>query len=399
MWLTCSGSLLANLAAKDSAGFEAAEGTVAHSVGEEWLKTEERPDHLVGDIVEVDEGDEVFHIEITTEMLDYVQQYVDWCMYLPGDTFVEKRVYFSQLTPIPKQGGTADHFACEPGVLTITDLKYGIGEPVSAEENTQAMLYALGVFYEWDWMYHFERIVIRIAQPRRDNMDVWETTRDRLMEFAGYVKARAALAWVPNAPRTPSEKGCRWCKVKGDCPAYLTIAEDIADDAFADFDEISTERMERAMKRLDQRIDPPKLEKPMKLTTRQLVKLNEYGPLFKAFFEGIEEELTSRAQDGEKVPGKKLVEGISHRVFTSEAEAEEAAEEAGLDALDLYDVKMKTPAQTEELLMKRLGLKKAEAVKVLAKAVRKPPGKPKLVPITDKRPELLIDVDEVYADL
>ncbi len=78
MWLTCSGSLLANLAAKDSAGFEAAEGTVAHSAGEDWLKTEERPDHLVGDIVEVDEGDEVFHIEITTEMLDYVQQYVDW---------------------------------------------------------------------------------------------------------------------------------------------------------------------------------------------------------------------------------------------------------------------------------------------------------------------------------
>lgn len=399
MWLTCSGSLLANLAADDEAGFEAAEGTVAHSVGEEWLKTGERPDHLVGDIVEIDEGHEVFHIEITTEMLDFVQEYVDWCMYLPGDKFVEKRVYFSQLTPIPKQGGTADHFALEPGVLTITDLKYGIGEPVSAEENTQAMLYALGVFYEWDWAYNFQRIVIRIAQPRRDNMDVWETTRDRLMEFAGYVKARAALAWVPNAPRTPSEKGCRWCKVKRDCPAYLTIAEDIADDAFADLDEISTERMERAMKRLDQRIEPPVLEKPMKLTTKQLIKLSQYGSLFKSFFEGIDEELISRAQDGEKVPGKKLVEGVSHRVFTSEEEAEEAVAEAGLDPLDLYVAKTRTPAQMEEMLMKKRGLKKAEAVKILAKAVRKPPGKPTLAPITDKRPELVIDVDEMFADL
>ena len=73
MWLTCSGSLLANLAAEDSAGFEAAEGTVAHSVGEEWLKTEERPIHRIGEIVPVQEGEETFNIEITTEMLDYVQ--------------------------------------------------------------------------------------------------------------------------------------------------------------------------------------------------------------------------------------------------------------------------------------------------------------------------------------
>ena len=166
MWLYCAGSLIPNLLAEDTAGEDAAYGTVAHGVAERWLKTGVKPVDLIGTVEKVDEGHAVFEIEITHSMLEYVQEYVDWSVFLPGDHYVEQRVDFSRLTPIPKQGGTADHIACEPGALTITDLKMGKGVQVFAKGNTQARLYALGAFYRWDEQYHFQRIVIRIAQPR-----------------------------------------------------------------------------------------------------------------------------------------------------------------------------------------------------------------------------------------
>jgi hypothetical protein len=74
MWLTCSGSLIPNVLSHDSAGEEAAEGTVAHSVAERWLTSGERPEHLIGTVETVDGWD----IEITEEMMAYVGDYVDY---------------------------------------------------------------------------------------------------------------------------------------------------------------------------------------------------------------------------------------------------------------------------------------------------------------------------------
>ena len=112
MWLYCSGSLIANLTEPDSSSFEAAEGTVAHGVGEEWLKTGKRPLHLVGTSVIVNERDgKTYVIPITHTMLDFVQEYVDWCDMLEGQHYVETKAFFSEYMPIPDQGGTADHAA------------------------------------------------------------------------------------------------------------------------------------------------------------------------------------------------------------------------------------------------------------------------------------------------
>src|SRR5690606_41457861 len=68
----CRGSLIPNLLAPDIASFEAAEGTVAHSVHEEWLKTGEKPVHMLGRVERVQEGNQVFEIEIDREMLNNV---------------------------------------------------------------------------------------------------------------------------------------------------------------------------------------------------------------------------------------------------------------------------------------------------------------------------------------
>jgi hypothetical protein len=110
MWLTCSGSLIPNVLSHDSAGEEAAEGTTAHAVAEEWLTSGERPEHLIGTVRRVDGWD----IEITEEMMAYVSDYVDYVEALLADAVefqTETRVDFSNLTPIPDQGGTADNIA------------------------------------------------------------------------------------------------------------------------------------------------------------------------------------------------------------------------------------------------------------------------------------------------
>jgi hypothetical protein len=420
MWLWCSGSLLANLAAKDEAGEEAAEGTVAHGIAEHWLKTGERPDHIIGLSELITEGDQVFEIMITKSMLDYVEEYVDWCVNLPGDHRVEQRVFFSEYTPLKNQGGTADHQAFEPGVLTITDLKYGQGVAVYAAAdpsdpraviwkddgdfelngNPQGLLYALGSFLEWDWLYSFQRIVIRIAQPRRDQFDVWETTREELLAFADFVKVRAAAAWVPGAPRRPSEKACRWCNVKAGCPAYLKVLEDLADDAFDVVGgEVTPADTEDIMDALGAGLFDPKLTTPTELTTEHMAKAIAFRGMFDAWFNAIEAELERRALDGVKVPGKKLVESRSNRVFASQPEAIKRLGEAGVSWVELFDLKFISPAQAEDLLKDQAGMKKKDAVEFLEPVVRKPPGKPTLVSIADKRPEYVHPADDAFDDV
>ena len=115
MWTACAGSLIPNVLSEDTAGEAAAEGTVAHGVAETWLKSGKKPKHLIGTIERV----EGFDIEITHSMLDFVEQYVTWCWQLAGDHYIESKVYFDDLTPIPRQGGTADHCACLPEWLII----------------------------------------------------------------------------------------------------------------------------------------------------------------------------------------------------------------------------------------------------------------------------------------
>ena len=403
MWLTCSGSLIPNLLADDEAGEDAAYGTVAHGVAELWLQTGLRPDHLLDSVETVDEGHAVFEIEIDAAMLDFVQQYVDWCSVLPGDHFVEQRVDFSCLTPIPGQGGTADHIALTPGVLTITDLKMGKGVQVFATNNTQARLYALGAFYRWDWEYDFQRIVIRIAQPRLDHFDSWEITRDELLAFAEYVRERAAAAWQPNAPRTPGEKSCQWCKVKADCVDVAAYAEALVEGVFDDLDSTLTEeQVVRFIDRLDDEFDPYELQ-PAKLhtlTTAQKSLLIRNRKVIENWLKSIEDNLEKLLLAGEKVPGFKMVEGRSNRIFPDPAGAPDTLEMlTGVPAEAFVSRSTCTPAQAEEILRKKGGYKKAQLPDLIGRLAVKPRGKPVMAPAHDRRQELTLGCDDVFEDL
>ena len=105
---------------------------------------------------------------------------------------IEKRVDFSQY--VPDGFGTADCILLSGNTLHVVDLKYGKGVPVSAEENPQMMLYALGAYQAYSFLYDIRNIHLVIVQPRLDSITEWECSLEELLEFAEYVKDRAKLA-------------------------------------------------------------------------------------------------------------------------------------------------------------------------------------------------------------
>lgn len=404
MWAYCSGSLIPNIQVKDTAGLEAATGTVAHGIAEMWLKSGIRPDHLIGTTETVIEGEGedqiVFEILIDAEMLDYVEQYVDWCAWLPGQHFVEVRVDFSDLMPIKNQGGTADHAACEYQRLTITDLKYGRGIQVFALKNTQALLYAYGFFIEHDWLYDFQEIVIRICQPRFNHFDEWVITRKELLEWAEFLRERAALAWVYDAPRTPSEKACQWCKIKEDCSAFVAWMERVTCSYFDDLDQpITVEEMEDLEWRLDAgknfKLKPTPIHT---LTVEQKVAIFRQKSLINQWFDKLGQDLYSRLLKGEKAPGLKLVQGNTRRSFKAPQKAINELKWLGLREDEILEKKLISPAQAETALVRK-GYKRKELENLIDHLIRRSPGKSVMTSAEDKRESLDELADDTFDDL
>lgn len=400
MSLGCSGSLIPNLLSPDDSGAEAAEGTVAHGVAETWLRTTKKPKHLLNTTQVVAAKPNPFEVLITHEMLDQVQRYVDWCWSLPGTHYIEQRVDYSRITPLDDQGGTMDHAACWWQHLVITDLKYGKGYFVDVKNNSQLMLYALGFFYEWDWLYDFRHIKIRVAQPRMENMDEWDITREELLAFADYAKGRWALAWQIDAPRTPGAKQCQWCKVKASCAAFATFQDYMLAGTVMDLTKpMAVEDIAATVEDIDWMV-PFKHFRPMAdLDTTQMSILYQYKPMMAAWWESLEIELKKRAARGDIGPLQKIVEGRSKRYYPDPDKAiKYFVDELEIPRDEVVVSKPASPATMEKVLRKH-GFKASELPDLLANVAMKPPGKPSLVSKSDRRPAISEIDDVIYRDL
>jgi hypothetical protein len=404
MWAYCSGSLIPNLYESDNSGAEAAEGTVAHGVAERWLKdciernlpaSACRPDHLIGTTEIIGE----FAIEITLDMLEHLYGYVEWCNVLPGVHFVETKVDFSDLTPIKRQRGTADHAACMPRKLTVSDLKYGTGVQVYARENSQAIIYGYGFFRLHDDLFDFEEIEIRIGQPRLNHYDSWTITRDELLEWAKWIKDRAYAAWCHNAARTPSLKACQWCKIKSSCAAHAVFIERLTDGIFENLDaEIGADDMNMLMDKLEDGTFELRPISVGLLTLEQKVKVTRYASMVKSWFDSITAELDKLALAGRTIPGKKVVEGRSNRMFPDIDNATNHLEFLGLEYDTIRPRAMIGITEVEAQLLK-VGYKRKQLEDLLKPVVRKPAGKPTVVDEDDPRPAMVHPTDDAFDNL
>lgn len=378
----CPASLLLNEQEPDREIYEAAEGTVAHHVAEICARMRRDPEEFLG--MTFDSGDldadydeelhssKGFAITVDEEMVQGVGEYLDRIMGLPGDHYVETRVNISPWCPIPDQFGTCDHAAASYKKLIITDLKYGRVQ-VDAPQNKQLVMYALGFINEYDWLYDFDEVIIRIAQPRLDHFDVWVTSKAELLAIGEKIKERFALALKPNAPFGPSEKACRFCKVNYKCKANhdflyhdrIMLLDD--DDEFVESD--------LAM-----------------MDDAELAALWLRKGMYENRMRAVEDYLHKKVADGEFVPGLKTVAGRSSRYFVSEVDAEMLLLDAGVKPEKLYSKpEFVSPAQAEKLL-------RGEAKKKLQDFIKSKPGKPCLVSSDDKRKDLTVQSLELLDD-
>lgn len=382
MWLNCPGSLIPNLLAPDNAGVDAALGTVFHEIMEEWNRSGERPDHLVGEERSAEAGGTTYLITIDDEMMEYAADCRRWIEPLvPHIIGVEWKVDFSGLTPLPNQRGTADLVAWKDGVLYIRDWKYGRGVRVYAENNTQLMLYAWGAsrMLGRDVLERTGRVNLGIAQPRLDVFEDFEIGWSELHEWAVSVVGPAAqAAWSLDAPRNPSPKACQWCKVRGSCPALLAQTSALVDSTF---DDLSDEPRD-----------------PSTMTTEALAKVKRWRKTIESWLADAEEELTRRVAAGETGYGFKMAQGRSQRAWKNPVVVERVLKRLGVPEDEILAKKLLSPNQAESVL-KAHGIGGAEQRNLLAVLVHRPPGKPTLVEDKDPRPALPAPADGAFDDM
>ena len=350
-WLYCAGSIKAEEGRPDKKSFFADEGSAAHELMEICLTENCSPFDFVGKpLIEYNE------FIVTQEMAEAIEYYINYVKLYgtqrSGIMEVETHLQFHEW--VPDGYGTADTVIFNGTEVDIFDLKFG-KNIVSAQENTQGLLYMLGAA---DHLFNEPQTFrFHIVQPRLDHIDTWTLTRKELLERAEWVRERATLALTDNAPRTPGEKQCHYCKAKADCPALAKLTTDVL---MTDFDAMQT-------------VNPDRLD------DETLRKAMDAKKLIVSWLDAVEEQITSTINDTGSFPGYKLVEGRSLRQWSSDSEAEKRLTQLLGD--DAYERKVLSVAKAEKTLGKK-------RVAEIADLVEKPQGKPTLAPESDPRPSI-----------
>jgi len=257
---------------------------------------------------------------------------------------------------VPEGFGTGDLIVVADGILDIVDLKYGKGVAVSAEDNPQMKLYALGALALFDSLYDIQVVRMSICQPRLESVSTYEITVDELTAWAEKeLRPKAQLAISGEGEFLPGEH-CRFCRARQTCRA----------------------RAEEYLSLVKHDFKPPLL-----LTEEEIAEVLSLADRLSLWAADVYAYATDLAiREGKEWQGYKLVEGRSNRRYTSESLVAEIVTAAGYT--DIYKQSLIGIADMEKLLGKQ------RFKELLAHLVEKPPGKPALVPLADKRKAITI---------
>ena len=365
-WLNCTPS--ARLEQKytetrkfdDSSDF-AKEGTLAHDVGELLLKV--RSEEITKTIWKKEMTKLRRSPFYSKEMEDhYVEVYADYVMEqfnvaqskTPDSILlIEERLDFSHI--VEEGFGTGDAVIISDGVMEVIDLKYGKGVKVSPEDNSQLKLYGLGGLEAYDMLYDIHTVRLTVFQPRIDNVDSWEISKEDILKWAeSIVKPKAKQAYEGDGIQQAGD-WCRFCKVKGMCATIAAKNIKLAQHEFAD---------------------------PHLLKDDQLLDIYKQIPMLVDWAKGVETHMLKEALNGKFWKGLKVVEGRSNRKWKDEKEVVEILMENKFTA----DKFTKSKLQGIPAIQKLVGNPFHE---ILSQQVIKPEGRPTLVSNSDKRSSIL----------
>ncbi|WP_026673642.1 DUF2800 domain-containing protein [Alkalihalobacterium bogoriense] len=360
-WMNCTRAPRLEESMEDGTSVYAEEGSLAHLLAEIKICKE------IGSISQQSYNKRLQEIRsnplYSEEMDKATEVHKDFCIerFNEAKTMTKDAVILLEqkldYSPWVQEGfGTSDTTIISDSVLEIIDYKHGKGIAVSAHENPQMKLYALGAINHFGFLYNLETIQMTISQPRLDSISSFEMSVDDLLKWGDEVvrpKAEMAFAGIGNFMVGVH---CRFCKVKAICRAR---ADENMKLACLDF------------------------QSPPLLTDEEVVEVLHSLEELMSWGKSVQEYALSMAMNENKQwPGMKLVQGRGSRKYTDEDAIVKALTAAGCAS----DVIYKKSLNTITTLEKELGKKTFD--ELLGSFITKAPGKIKLVPEEDKRPEI-----------
>jgi len=351
-WLNCPPSARLCENYEDRGSEYAQEGSDAHSLCEHKLKSA-----LGVESADPTEGLSFYNEEMEQCACDYaayVMELVAQAKEICKDpvVLIEQRLDFSRF--VQEGFGTGDCVIIADGTLYIVDYKHGKGVEVSAVDNPQMMLYALGALELFDGIYDIDTVQMAIFQPRRDNVSVCVMAKDDLFAWAnGELAEKAKLAYDGEGEFACGD-WCWFCKAKAACRKRAEYNLEMAKYDFA---------------------------MPATLEDAEIAAILARADELSAWAADVKEFALQQALSGVKYDGYKVVEGRSNRRYTDEAAVAETVKKAGFNPYEekLLGITAMTAA---------LGKKKFADIIEKAGLTEKPQGKPALVPESDKRPPM-----------
>lgn len=351
-WLACPPSAMAaELYSKKSTEYTR-EGTLAHEVAEMVARTDAKitPDFIA------DLRNWIGSEDIDQEMVECAEGYRDYIQeQTKSDTAVvllEQSVDFSPW--VPDGFGTADCIILQGNTMDVIDYKYGKGVAVSAEDNSQMRLYALGALNEFGFAYDIEKIRMHIYQPRLNNISVSELRVDVLEDWAIKVKSVAEQAAKGEGDYSPG-KHCQFCPHAGRCRALTDVCTEF-------------------VKTIEAKVAVPVL------APWEISGILQLESMVNLWLKRIGEQALTTMLNGGEIPGFKVVQGRTIKRWADDLEAAKILEDNGYSREDITKTELLSVAQME----KKIGKKKF--AELLSDQVLKPAGAPTLAPESDKRP-------------
>lgn len=385
-WLRCPASVIwTSRAPRGESSAFAQEGTWAHALAERYLRAgiDGTPDS------EVRFTDEEVTAIVAAgldpdDFVPPVLEYVNYVRSIPGMLLVEQELDLEQITGEKGAKGTSDAVVIdESGELHIIDLKYGRGEQVEADHNSQLAIYAGAALAAFGFMADLKIVNLHIVQPRLDHAVVWTAPLDVFEPFLEDIRKGAAKALRlfeavgDGAPAEseyhPGPVACRWCSFRGQCGALAGYALTSAG------------------------LELPDSIKP-KIDGEALADLLARVDLIQSWLKDLGATAHDALLSGEKIPGYKLVEGrAGPRKWSDEGKAEKLLKGWKVPAEVRYVKSLISPTAAEKLVKQKTLT--ADQWRDLNSVITREPGKLTVVPESDKRPAVSGKPDaEAYPD-
>jgi hypothetical protein len=313
-----------------------------------------------------------FSFTVDDTFVRQVQSYIDGIRRCVGRRYVEVRLNTSPVLGVPDQSGTADCVILnrQTKTLEVHDAKFGF-KRVNAKDNPQGLIYIAAALEFYDIYDAWEQAKFVIHQPTIDHYDEETYTLAQVRAFLDTIRPAAARAMAMYRGEipielTPGPVQCEWCPIRSSCAARAGRILEMFPTGFEanepEAPSLSDEEVGAALKQLEE---------------------------IESWCSDIRKEAYTRALAGSKIPGHKLVRGNRTARFWKDEKAVEGKLALVLDdGVNIYaPPSLLSPTALEKIVGK-------ETYQTIESLVGQNDGALKLVPETDKHPEVQVNTIE-----